>query len=90
MLRNAGVSILTAVIVSLRFALGSLPVVEIFFNWPGLGVTTLTAIQQREVQATAVLALSIGVTFLVINLLADLVYRFIDPRLGVESNGDEQ
>jgi uncharacterized protein len=90
MLRNAGVSILTAVIVSLRFALGSLPVVEIFFDWPGLGVTTLAAIQQREVPATAVLALSIGVTFLVINLLADLVYRFIDPRLGVESNGDEQ
>ena len=40
-LRNAGVSVLTAVVVSLRFALASLPVVEIFFNWPGLGVTML-------------------------------------------------
>ncbi|MBE9508795.1 MAG: ABC transporter permease, partial [Chloroflexi bacterium] len=86
-LRNAGVSILTAVIVSLRFALGSLPVVEIFFTWPGLGVTLLSAIQQREVKATAAMALSLGVTFLLVNLAIDLIYRFIDPRLRADMNG---
>ena len=86
-LRNAGISILTAIIVSLRFALGSLPVVEIFFNWRGLGITLLSAIQAREVRATAALALSLGVTFLLLNLGVDLIYRFIDPRLRTEANG---
>jgi uncharacterized protein len=86
-LRNAGVSVLTSVVVSLRFALGSLPIVEIFFYWPGLGVALLNAITTREVKSTAALALSLGVTFLLINLIVDLAYRFIDPRLRSEANG---
>jgi uncharacterized protein len=88
-LRNAGVSILTAVIVSFRFALGSLPVVEIFFSWPGLGVTMLNAIYERRTNVVAALALSLGVTFLLINLLVDLIYRFIDPRLRTQVNGGD-
>jgi len=88
-LRNAGVSILTAVIISLRFALGSLPVVEIFFNWPGLGVTMLNAIYLREARVVAILALSLGVTFLLINLALDLLYRLIDPRLRGQTNGGD-
>jgi len=87
-LRNAGVSILTAAIVSLRFALGSLPVVEIFFTWPGLGVTMLNGIYEQEVKVVAALALGLGVTLLLINLLVDLIYRFIDPRLRAQANGD--
>lgn len=88
-LRNAGVSILTAVIVSLRFALGSLPVIEIFFQWPGMGVTMFNAINARDTTVVTVLALALGVTFLLVNLLADLLYRFIDPRLREQTNGGE-
>jgi len=87
-LRNASVSILTGVVVSLRFALGSLPVVEIFFNWPGLGVTMLNAIYARDAGVVAALALSLGVTFLLVNLVVDLVYRLLDPRLRGEAEGE--
>jgi uncharacterized protein len=80
-LPNAGVSVLTAVVVSLRFALGSLPVAEIFFNWPGLGVTMLNGIFRRQLNVVAGAALGLGVTFLLINLVVDLLYRLIDPRL---------
>lgn len=80
-LRNGGIPILTAVVVSLRFGLGSLPVVEVFFSWPGLGQRMLEGIFKGEVRVVAALALSIGVTFLLITLLLDLVYRWIDPRL---------
>ncbi|HIE38246.1 MAG TPA: ABC transporter permease [Anaerolineales bacterium] len=80
-LRNAGIPILTAVVVSLRFGLGSLPVVELFFTWPGLGQAMLEAIYQGQVWMVAALGLSLGVTFLLITLLLDLVYRWIDPRL---------
>ncbi|HUX77200.1 MAG TPA: DUF418 domain-containing protein [Anaerolineae bacterium] len=88
-LRNAGISILTAVVISLRFALGSLPVVEIFFEWPGVGFAMLNAIYRHEVKAVAVLGLSLGVSFLLINLLLDVIYRWIDPRLQAGGNGGE-
>jgi uncharacterized protein len=86
-LRNAGVSILTAMGVSLRFALGSLPVAEIFFDWPGLGVTMLNGIFQRETNVVTGAALGLGVTFLLINMSLDLIYRIIDPRLRGQNNG---
>jgi len=85
-LRNAGVSILTAVVVSLRFALGSLPVAEVFFEWPGVGLAMLNGIYSREIRVVAALALSLGMTFLLINLMVDLLYRLIDPRLRTEGS----
>jgi len=86
-LRNAGVSILTAVGISLRFALASLPVAEIFFDWPGLGVTLLNGVFQRETEVVAGAALGLGVTFLLVNMGLDLIYRFIDPRLREKNGG---
>lgn len=80
-LPNAAVSILTALGVSLRFSLGSLPVVEYFFGWPGLGATLLTAIRARQTNLVLILALALGITFMLINLALDLSYRQLDPRL---------
>jgi ABC-type dipeptide/oligopeptide/nickel transport system permease component len=87
-LPNAGVSVLTAVVVSLRFALGSLPVVEVFFDWQGLGVTMLNGIRGRNLNVVAGAALSLGITFMLINLVLELLYRAIDPRLRVQDGGD--
>jgi len=84
-LPNAAVPILTALGVSLRFSLGSLPVVEFFFGWPGLGATLLTAIRARQTTLVITLALALGLTFMLINLLLDLAYRWIDPRLRTEA-----
>jgi len=80
-LPNAAVSILTALGVSTRFSLGSLPVVEYFFGWPGLGAMLLTAIQMRHTSLVITLALALGLTFMFTNLLLDLAYRILDPRL---------
>jgi peptide/nickel transport system permease protein len=80
-LRNAAVPVLTAAGISLRFSLGSLPVVEYFFGWPGLGNRLLEAIRAGQTNVVVTLALALGLTFLGINLLLDIAYRFIDPRL---------
>lgn len=80
-LRNAAVPVLTAGAISLRFALGTLPVVEFFFGWPGAGDRMLSGIQNGETQVVAALALALGTTFLLVNLVLDVLYRFIDPRL---------
>lgn len=87
-LRNAGVSILTAIVISLRFALGSLPVVEVFFSWPGLGVMMLNGIFERKATLVVMPALILGGTFMLVTLLADTAYRFIDPRLRTPANGN--
>lgn len=86
-LRNAGVGIVTAVVLSLRFALGSLPVVEIFFGWPGIGAQLFQGVYGGRAQLVVPLALVLGLTLLLINLLLDFVYRLIDPRLRGSAGG---
>ncbi len=78
---NAAVPILTALGVSLRFSLGSLPVVEYFLGWPGIGAALLDAIRNRQDVGVAGMALVIGLTFMIVNLLLDISYRYVDPRL---------
>jgi len=78
---NAAVPLLTGLGVSLRFSLGSLPVVEYFLGWPGIGAALLNAISSRQATAVAGLSLALGLTFMVVNLLIDILYRYFDPRL---------
>ena len=80
-MRNVAVPVLTAIGVSLRFSLSTLPVVEFFFAWPGIGLRLLEAINARQTEVVVTLALSLGLTFLIINLILDVAYRMIDPRL---------
>lgn len=80
-LRNIAIPVLTAMGVSIRFALSSLPIVEFFFVWPGLGLRMLEGINNRQTSLVATLAAVIGLTFLLVNLLLDISYRFIDPRV---------
>jgi peptide/nickel transport system permease protein len=80
-LRNVAVPILTAVGISLRFSLGSLPIVEFLFLWPGMGLRLLQAINNREAAIVVTLTLMIGLSILGINLLLDITYRIVDPRI---------
>jgi peptide/nickel transport system permease protein len=80
-LRNAAIPILTTIAVSLRFALSSLPVVELYFGWPGVGFTLLKGIAQRDDNLTMALLLCLGALFILVNLILETSYRFIDPRL---------
>ena len=72
---------LTAVGVSLRYALVALPIVEFFFVWPGMGLRMLEAINARQTEVVVTLALAVGLTILVFNLVLDVAYWFLDPRI---------
>ncbi|MFN2133105.1 MAG: ABC transporter permease subunit [Anaerolineae bacterium] len=80
-MRNTALPILTTVSVSLRYALSSLPVVELYFGWTGAGLTLLKGIAQRDDATTVSLVVCLGGLFLLVNLLLDASYRLIDPRL---------
>ena len=84
-MKNIAIPFLTAVGVSLRFSLSALPVVEFFFVWPGIGLGMLQAINARQTTLAVTFAVLLGLTFLLINLVLDVAYWFIDPRLREES-----
>jgi len=79
-LRNALVPILTTLGTSLRLSLASLPVVEFFFIWPGVGLTLLLAIELGNASLVADLIVAIGLAFLLVNLALELIYPMLDPR----------
>ncbi len=80
-LRNALIPILTTLGTSLRFSLASLPVVEYFFDWPGVGLMLLEAIELGMTPLVTDLIVSLGLLFLLINLALELIYPLLDPRL---------
>ncbi len=80
-LRNAGVPLLTTIGVSVRFSLAALPIVEYIFNWPGIGLGLLTAIQTQDATAAVGMTLPLVLLFALVNLLLDMVYPRVDPRL---------
>jgi peptide/nickel transport system permease protein len=86
-LRNAGVPILTTVLVSLRFSLGVLPIVEYIFSWPGIGLSLLAAIQAGDTTTAIGLILMLALLFVVANLILDYLYPRIDPRLRTTGPG---
>jgi peptide/nickel transport system permease protein len=89
-LRNVWIPVLTAIGTSLRFSLASLPVVESFFLWPGLGLLLLTALDQGLDSLILDLLLGLGLLFLVINSLLDVVYPLLDPRLRQDAVQEER
>ncbi len=80
-LRNLIVPLLTAAGVSLRFSLSTLPVIELFFIWPGMGMRLLEAVNSRQTTLVVAIALAIGLTIVLTNLLLDVLFRFVDPRM---------
>ena len=86
-LPNAGVPILTALGTSLRFSLSSLPVVEVIFTWPGLGMVLLQSIRQYQAETAAATILCLGLLFIAVNMGLERIYRVVDPRLREEQRG---
>lgn len=80
-LRNAAIPVVTLLGVSIGMLLSGSVAVEFVFAWPGIGSLIINAVSMRDftlVQACVVLG---AIVFVVINLLTDLMYGVIDPRV---------
>ena len=80
-LRNALLPLVTVTGVQLAYLLSGVVVVEIVFAWPGLGQLALQAVESRDYPVLQGAILLFAVVFLVINLVVDLLYTAIDPRI---------
>lgn len=80
-LRNALVPVVTVAGIQLAYLLSGVVVIEVVFAWNGLGLLALDAVKARDYPVLQGAVLLFAVVFLVVNLVVDLLYAAIDPRI---------
>jgi len=85
-LRNALLPIITLLGLQLGALLGGAVITETVFSWPGVGKLTVDAILRRDYPVVQASVLLISVSYVAVNVLTDLVYAWVDPRIR-ESRG---
>ena len=83
-LRNASIPVLTVVSLQFGYLLGGAIITETIFAWPGIGRWLLLAVHARDFPAIQGGVLLVATTFVTINLVADLLYAWLDPRLSYQ------
>lgn len=83
-LRNTLSGVLTIVGLSVGTLMGGSVVVETIFRWPGIGQLVMDAISARDFPVIQGFVLLMAVIYVVVNLLTDLSYRALDPRVELE------
>ena len=80
-LRNAVIPVVAIVGVQITTLIGGTVLIEYIFNWPGLSSMLITAISQRDYPTVQGIVLVIAIIVIFVNLLVDLSYGLLDPRV---------
>lgn len=83
-LRNALIPIITLIGMQIGSLLGGAVIIEQVFSLPGLGLLTLTGINQRDYPVVQGCILVIAFIYVVVNLITDILYAYIDPRISYD------
>lgn len=83
-LRNALLPVITTLGMVFGFMLGSSVVIEKVFGWPGVGSYAIDALTASDYAPIQGFVLAMGVLFVLLNLVVDLLYTLIDPRVSLE------
>ncbi|MFD2237940.1 ABC transporter permease [Aureimonas populi] len=84
LLRNAAIPVTTVAALEIANLLAGAVIVETVFAWPGLGQLTVQAINARDFMVVQGVVMLGAVTAIALNLVADLLYSVIDPRIRIE------
>ena len=82
--KNAFIPTLTVIALQSGYLLGGAIITETIFSWPGLGRWLFLAVQARDFRAVQGGVLLLATVFVTINLLADVLYAWLDPRIRYE------
>ena len=80
-LKNAMIPVVTGIGLSLPLLVGGSVILENIFNLPGLGRLAITALEERDYPVISAVNLFFATAVLVFNLLIDLIYPYLDPRV---------
>ena len=83
-LRNALLPVITLLGLQLGALLGGAVITETVFSWPGIGLLVVEAIQRRDYPVVQATVLFISLSYVLVNLLTDLLYAWIDPRVRIQ------
>jgi peptide/nickel transport system permease protein len=83
-LRNAGIPLISVIGIQFGYMLGGSVLIESVFAWPGLGRLAIDSISIRDFPLVQAIALFASVVVVALNLLTDLAYSLIDPRIRYE------
>jgi peptide/nickel transport system permease protein len=82
-LRNALLPVVTLIGSTIGLAIGGAIFIESVFNWPGMGLLLVDAVETRDYPVIMGATLIIGTCVIVVNLMTDIAYAVIDPRIKV-------
>ena len=80
-LKNIMVIVITLTGISVGSLLGGTMIIETIFNWPGVGSLIMTAISNRDYPIIQAVVVWMALAFFLVNLLADLSYRYFNPKI---------
>jgi peptide/nickel transport system permease protein len=80
-LRNALLPTIAVVAVQIGYLVGGLVVVEVLFNYQGIGSLIYEAARQKDLPLLTAGVLVVGITYLVVTLVADILYALLNPRI---------
>jgi peptide/nickel transport system permease protein len=80
-LPNAMLPMATLIAINLGYVVAGAITVEVVFNWPGLGTLTVDALSARDYPVLQGIFVVLSVSVVVANLLADIAYQYLDPRV---------
>jgi len=84
MLRNAFTNSLTIIGLSFGFLLGNAFLIEFVFSWPGMAAYGVQSIIFQDFNAIVGVVFVVGFGFVVVNIIVDLLYGYLDPRVRLE------
>ncbi|GKV64367.1 MULTISPECIES: ABC transporter permease [Sporosarcina] len=85
-LKNALTPILTVLGMQISMLLGGAVLTETIFSWPGMGRLIVDAIDKRDFVVVQGTVLFIAIIFVLVNLLVDILYKVVNPRVNYESS----
>jgi peptide/nickel transport system permease protein len=80
-LRNALIPVITVIGLQMGYLFGGVIVLESMFGLPGIGRQLLIAVSQRDYPTIQAIVLTFAAAFILVNLLVDLTYPMLDPRI---------
>lgn len=89
-LKNALIPVITVIGLQLGFIVGGAMVVEAVFSIPGLGSLMITAINQKNFPVIQGSVLVLALTVCLLNLIVDILYAFVDPRIKAQYSGGKR
>jgi peptide/nickel transport system permease protein len=86
--RNTAIPILTVAGLELANLLGGAVVTEVIFAWPGLGQLTIQSVASRDFPVVQAIVILASAVYVVVNLVTDLLYGVVDPRVSAGGKGE--